>query len=310
MTLQNLLCFREVARTLNFTKAADNLYVSQSSLSHSIIALERELGTMLFIRKNGKCTALTRLGEQLMPCVERIFENIDAIESLSKEMLNPLTGVVVVAYSFINGHSLIPDVFSDFLKDPRHEGLIVAFDVTHNSRPTEERIVAGEVDLAFNCTPEYKGVATVPFAKQPLFCFLPSEHPLAAAESLTIPDLKDEMLINYRPKSELNQRISRMFQNHGLRINEIACYNDWSVQMSMVSLGMGIAISPMLNVDRKRICVVPLEDELAVRTVYMLYSAERTMSAAVNYVKNYCLEYSRSHMLMGENRRGLSENDL
>ena len=54
MTLQQLIYFREVADTRNFTKASKNLNVTQSALSYSIISLERELELPLFIRSCGR----------------------------------------------------------------------------------------------------------------------------------------------------------------------------------------------------------------------------------------------------------------
>ena len=67
MTLQQLIYFREVADTRNFTKASKNLNVTQSALSYSIISLERELELPLFIRSCGRKIELTSYGSVLLP---------------------------------------------------------------------------------------------------------------------------------------------------------------------------------------------------------------------------------------------------
>ncbi len=298
MTLQQLYYFREVAQTQHFTKAAENLYVSQSSLSHAILTLERELGVTLFIRSNGKRVTLTRFGRELLPYVEKTLADAEEIERVAQQERNPMSGAVVVAYSFINGYTLIPEVFEGFISNKRNENIVIDFDITHNTRPTEERVLAGDVDIAFNCTDGVAGISTYPFAKQQLYLFLPYNHPLAEEKKLSICDIKDEQIIYYHPVSELHRRIIRMYENEGVLPNEAACYHDWASQMAAVSLGLGIGICPKLPVDNDRIRVVPLDDPLAIRTIYMLWATDREQPAYVEYVKKYCIDFSKNHLMI------------
>ena len=70
MTYQQLVCFIEVKKTLNFTKAAQNLHVTQSALSYSIVSLEKDLGVPLFVRQSGQGIRLTSYGRSLYPMAE------------------------------------------------------------------------------------------------------------------------------------------------------------------------------------------------------------------------------------------------
>lgn len=293
MTIQQLSCFIEAAYVQNFTKAAERLFVSQSTLSSSILSLERELDAALFFRNNGRSVTLTPFGEKLLPYAKNVLGGMDDISRLAAEEHDPLSGVVSIAYSYINGYELIPETFRDFTHEPQNESIVLNFDVTHNTRPTEERIISGEIDLAFNCTTGVEGVSTFPFAKQQLYVFVPAEHPLAGRASLSIPDIKDEPFINYHPASGLRQQILRMFSSRGLKWNEAQLYDDWASQMASISLGFGIGISPILPVDSKLIRIIPLDDPLAVRTVYMLWATERKLPAAVKHVRQYCMDQSK-----------------
>ena len=66
MTLLQLEYFRTLARNLHYTKTAEELHISQPSLSYAISGLEEELGVKLFEKKNRK-TSLTTYGEQFLP---------------------------------------------------------------------------------------------------------------------------------------------------------------------------------------------------------------------------------------------------
>lgn len=294
MTLQQLIYFCEISNTLNFTKASEKLYVSQSSLSHQILSLEHELGISLFVRNNGKNISLTRFGEKFLPYAKKVLEDVCELELLAKEEKDPLSGVVNIAYSYINGYTLIPEMVQDFMQDKTNENITLNFDVTHNMRPTESRILADEIDIAFNCNSGIDGIATYPVASQPLYVMVPTSHHFSERESLKITDIGHEPLIHYHTVSELRKRIATMFKNAGIIPNEVATYEDWSSQMAMVALGQGIAISPWLPVDSSRIKLIPLDDALSTRTVYMLWAADKKLSPVVEHVKQYCINFSKT----------------
>ena len=77
MTLAQLVYFMEIVKTKNFTEAASNLYISQSSLSYAIHSLERELNVPLFIRRPNRKIALTMYGEALYPYVAEGIRKLD-----------------------------------------------------------------------------------------------------------------------------------------------------------------------------------------------------------------------------------------
>src|SRR5262245_46226971 len=78
MEISQLRTFRTVAETLNFTRAAERLHLTQSAVSHQIKALEEELGEPLFIRaKRG--VKLSQAGKAALEYVERILEDMEAL---------------------------------------------------------------------------------------------------------------------------------------------------------------------------------------------------------------------------------------
>lgn len=114
MKIQQLRCFLEVADTLNFTKAAENLYITQPSLSNAIKQLEDELGAPLFIREKYKPVVITPYGEAFLPHAEAVFRALHTGKETIRSMLDQKGGTVDIAYIFHNGYYVVKKIINDF----------------------------------------------------------------------------------------------------------------------------------------------------------------------------------------------------
>ncbi len=296
MTLQQIVYFVEVARTQHFTKAAQNLYVSQSSLSHSIQLLEKELEVPLFVRKSGKKVVMTEYADAFLPYCERILLEIDNSKQEIERMRNPMSGTVSVGYSYVNCATLVPDLFNQFYLDNDYEDITVEFFINHERIRLEEQAAQGKLDLVFSCTPGWDGLESVVVDRQDLVVMLPINHPLAQEKSVTVEQIKDEPIICYYHGWNLSNKVEEIFRESGYRPNFTHFTIDWSAQVAMVSLGLGIMISPRLPVDPHLVSVVELDHPLRSRDVYMLWPENRKLSPAAEYVRKYCLDYFRRNI--------------
>lgn len=84
MDIKDLRCFAAVAEYLNFSRAAESLYISQPALSQRIHALEKSLGTSLFLRTHQQ-VYLTSAGQRILPEIRKIIDEVDALPRLAKE---------------------------------------------------------------------------------------------------------------------------------------------------------------------------------------------------------------------------------
>ena len=291
MTIQQLSYFVEVAEVLHFTKAAQKLYITQSTLSYSISSLEHELGVPLFVRDSGKRIALTSFGKELLPMAKGVLQSVDDIDARMKALRNPLGGIVNVAFSYGNCNRFLPKMFASMSRLPQFKDISINFLVNHARTHFEEDVALGNLDLAFSCTQNTDGLEVRPFARQQLYVMLPPYHPLAGRERLTVDDIADEVLIGYDKGRNLDKHITEIFRRHGLRPNTELFAEDWVEQLSQVALGKAIAITPMQPYDPETLCAIPLDDELAVRTVYMMWAANRQLTPAVEYVRDCCLNF-------------------
>lgn len=295
MTLQQIKYFIEVSRTKNFTQASQNLFVSQPSLSHSIRVLEKELDVPLFVRSNGKKVTLTSYGKNFLPYCQQVLMNLDDGKNFIQQMRNPMSGIVNISYSYINGCSLVPSIFNQFYKENNYSELSIKFKVNHSYAKFEKDVQSGNADLAFACTQFYEGLNVIPIAKQELVLMLPINHPLAKEKKLPLEAIKDEPILYYYKDSNLYHWIKKMFQYSNLKTDIETDSKDWSSQISYVSLGLGISISPRLPVDPALISVVEIDHPLNYRNIYMLWAKDRKLTNATEYVRQYCINYSKAH---------------
>src|SRR3954467_8830640 len=111
MELRHLKYFLAVAEELNFTKAAEKLFISQPPLSRQIMELEEEIQARLFIRNNKK-VELTEAGKYLEKEVKALFQNLERISIKTKKIAENVSGEFRIAYI----SSIYAEVISELIK--------------------------------------------------------------------------------------------------------------------------------------------------------------------------------------------------
>jgi DNA-binding transcriptional LysR family regulator len=97
MELRHLLYFKTVAETLHFRQAAEKLFISQPPLSRQIKELERELGVLLFTRKNRR-VSLTDAGRYFKQEIDSIFERLEESKSVIRQIHKSDSGELKIGY--------------------------------------------------------------------------------------------------------------------------------------------------------------------------------------------------------------------
>lgn len=291
MTLQQMIYFKEVAEQQHFTRAADKLFVAQSSLSHSIRLLEEELGVPLLYRKNGKRVELSAYGEEFLTSVKQILDSVEEAKARIDRMRNPASGIVNVVYSYINGCTLMPKVFNAFYEEFPEREIEIRVAVNHASRKFEDELKDGKIDLAFSCTPSANGLESALIAVQDLYVFVPKDHPLAEQGTVVLEELENEPLLMHHQGRNLYRRILQMFAYSGLLPNIEEVFEEWSAQMVALTLGQGIVISPLVPVDPELVKALKLEHPMARRGFYMHWQADRELSLPVKTLRDFCIDY-------------------
>ena len=291
MTLQQLIYFREVAEQRHFTRAADNLFVAQSSLSHSVRMLEEELGVALFSRQSGKRVELTDFGQALLPHVDRIMGELESAKQEIEQMRNPAGGIVNVVYSYFNGNSLIPPVIRAFNESPCSEDIEIHVEINHGPRYFEQEMEVGKIDLTFSAGATIDGLESVPIAYQKLYVMTSAASELAYKETVTLEELENVPMLMYLQGRHLHHWVEKMFAYSGLSPSFHEFYNDWSEVIAAISLGQGCMITPKLPVDSDLVKLIQLDHPYNTRCVYMHWQKDVKLPQAVETFRNFCIEY-------------------
>ena len=250
MTFNQLKYFQAVARTLNFRAAAEQLYISQPSLSRSIDSLEQELGVILFERA-GRGIALTGSGRLLLEYANRILEDCDIAVYKMKE-LSTSGGRIDIGYVFPLANYYIPHKVRSFLDMPGNEH--VTFGFTQNKTSSIIRDVKnGKLDVGFCAFSEHEeDLSFTPILKQEMVIITPNEHPLASQDKLSIKELASYPVIGYDRMSGLGSYTKRLYRSLGIKPNIVCECSDENAIQALVREKFGIALVAKVDVLNDR----------------------------------------------------------
>jgi DNA-binding transcriptional LysR family regulator len=200
ITFVQIHYFLAVAKELNFTRAAESVYISQPALSKQIRLLEEELGFLLFRRdKNG--VTLTPEGNSLYKDWESLGKIIDTSIYKAKSVNQSVIGKLHIgcADTFQIEDSLF-ELSEEFQKE--YPGIDVNFG-SYSLKVLRKRFKYDELDMIFipeHELPDYGNVQCVRFQKMILGIAISTSNPLSARPSLSLKDLKEEKIIAISPK--------------------------------------------------------------------------------------------------------------
>ncbi len=288
MTLQQIKYYLEVAETQQFTQAAKNLYVSQSSLSHAIQELENELGVPLFVRNIKRKISLTEYGQKFLPYAKQVITALEEGEDALNSLKDPLSGTVKLGFYFCVANSEVPHIFRKFYDDNPDCNIFLDFDINQGNSLIEEHLQLGTYDLLITTSETLKDCSSAPVGRQKLKVLVANNHPLANKKSIALEELQGETFINLTPHSNLDNWIREMFAQANLKPN-ITYANNWMTQFGYVAMNYGVAITPTMPLYQNYISELELDHPMVWRNLYLHWPENRPLSKAAQFVRNYIL---------------------
>lgn len=246
MTLNQLRYFQTVARLENIRAAAEELYVSQPSLSRSVDSLEKELGVMLFER-TGRGISLTKTGRLFLEYADRILEDCDIAIYKMKE-LSSSGGRIDIGYVFPLANYYIPHKVRSFLELPGNEQVTFGFTQNRTSSIISD-IKNGKLDVGFCAySDNEEELEFVPILKQEMVIITSNEHPLAEKDELSIRELVNYPVIGYDRVSGLGRYTRRLYRSLGLNPVIVCECSDENAIQALVREQFGIALVARVDV--------------------------------------------------------------
>ncbi|MBG9732770.1 LysR family transcriptional regulator [Paenibacillus alvei] len=261
MNLRELEYFKAVSEQHSFTKAAEQLYVSQPCITAAVNRLEEFLGVQLLERnKKEKAVRVTAEGALFLARVDNILSEID--EAIM-EVRNYNSSSIHFGLPPIIGAYLFPSMFAYIRKRYPH----VQFKVTeYGSRVTTELLREGKLDLGIigqeNKEP-IAGLHSVLLYEDHLTVCVPDDHPLAKRKSISIAELKEEHFIVLTNAYVHHEQLMKACTNYGFKPQIVFESDEIQTVKSMVASGAGISLIVSMAVQNMPgLVTVPLEEPM------------------------------------------------
>ena len=300
MNLFHLRYFVKLANTRHYTRAAEELCITQPSLSHAITQLENELGLPLFERK-GRGITLTRFGEEFLVTAERTLSTLDSgLDVLKREARGE--GLIRLGFLRTLGVEFVPKLARGFLE--KNPGRDIQFTFSTGTGLTGDLL--GELsdrryDLVFASKPrDNSAFDAVAVTNQDIVLIVPRNHPLASKHSVDLAETLPYPQVFFSPDSGMRHVVDELFERIGAK--PIIAYETAEDQVvaGLVAQGFGIGIVPymemLLKLDVKIIQIFSPSWE---RNFYMISPKGVYMPPAVasfrRYVLDTCAAYIGQH---------------
>jgi len=279
LSLQLLDQFVVLARTKNFTRAAEELHLSQSALSRAIQKLEDQLGQPLF-EPQPREVVLTELGELLLQRAKHILQLMeDTFSELSEAGCRGrirLGAIPTIAPYFL------PSLLSSFAKKYPDIAIIVQEDTTEN---LIKRCHHGEIDLAILALPLLaKNLEVESLFEEELLLVVPVGHPLATSKTLPIDAVEHFPFVMLNEAHCLTDNIATFCRRKAVQPVTVERTSQLATVQELVSLNHGVSIVPdmarKIDTSEQRV-YRSFTGEKPRRTVAMMWNAQRFQSKAV-----------------------------
>lgn len=272
MTLKQLEYFTVLVQTQNYTEAARQLFVSQTTITKQIQNLENELHLALFVRDK-KHVTLTEAGEVFYQEAKRLLaqakSSLHHLEAFQRGEEGRLNIGFLKSFDFETLQSLISGFHQRYPRIQLELGGYFRTDLEH-------LLESGDLDVILSIntekTPDFHKVF---FKNFPLVAVIPREHPLSSRKSIKASDLKN---LIYDIRQEKDDQPNRELEGALL---QVSCQLGEAIANEFV-------IQPHI---RPYVCVIPLEPRQG-RDIYMMYQKERfnrLVSQLESYMKSQTL---------------------
>ncbi|MEQ1686144.1 MAG: LysR substrate-binding domain-containing protein [Burkholderiaceae bacterium] len=280
MELRHLRYFTALAETLSFTRAAERVHVTQSTLSHQIRQLEEEVGQPLFDRI-GKKVVTTEAGELFLGFASRALKEVDLGVAMLKPGAGGLTGQVRIGATHTFNIGLIPECVAQFLA--RHPTVQVRVE----ELPAEQigtKLHAGELDIGIAYRPN--GPTDLwfePLYNEEMVLVVSDQHPLAGRKRIRMVELHQQRLVLMPDYFATRTLLEECFKASGAEPLVVA---EMSTIAPMLGLALRTQVGAIVAINAvpagmTGLQMIPIESPTPIRTPGILWRLEGEKAAPV-----------------------------
>ena len=288
-TLHQLKVFEAVARHRSFTRAAEELFLTQPTVSMQVKQLAKAVGLPLF-EQIGKRLYLTAAGRELLATCQEIFEELSRFEVAVADLKGLKQGYLRLAV-ITTAKYVIPRLLGPFCQ--RYPGIDVSLKVT-NHEHILERLTDNRDDLyILSQPPSELDVTTYPFLENPLVVLASRHHPLAQKKNIPLKRLAEEPFIMREPGSGTRKAVQKLFDEHGISVKVKLDLGSNEAIKQAIAGGLGISVlsrhTLALEGTTSLLTILDVEDFPIQLHWYVVYPSGKQLSVIARTFFEYLL---------------------
>lgn len=290
VTLRQLKVFESVARNLSFSRAAEELYLTQPGVSMQIKQLENNIELPLF-EQMGKKIYLTDAGRELYHYSRAISQQLTDMELALDELKGLESGKLNISV-VSTANYFAPHLLAKFCQ--RYTGVTVSLHVS-NRESVLKHLADNVTDLAImGQPPDDLDIAAESFTDNPLAVIAPPGHPLCAARQIPPKRLEQETFLVREPGSGTRSAMERFFAAHQISINRGMETDTNEAIKQAVQAGMGLGIMSLhaaeLELETKRLKVLDVQDFPIMRHWHVVHRKNKRLSSVAQAFREFLLK--------------------
>jgi DNA-binding transcriptional LysR family regulator len=296
ITSRQLKAFLLTARHQSFSRAAEQLFITQSGMSVLIRELEEQLGFRLFDRTTRRVT-LTEFGNRFLPIADRSLVELEAAaQNIGRSATAANRRLTLGAMPLIAGN-LLPAAIGEYAR--RDPGLDIELHDGERSKLVA-MVAAGELDAAIGCFIEpVPGLRRIPLHRFSLMAVQSEADAQRMGRPMRWDDLVEARLFGTLSENPVQQLIERQLQRLGRRDPPDLVFNYMETIIAMVATGTGVAVLPSFATPvcrTHRIAMSPLQDPVVPVELYEITDRGRKLpqgAAEFNeFLKGYIAQWA------------------
>lgn len=292
-TLHQLKVFEVVARHRSFTRAAEELFLSQPTVSMQVKQLTKAVGLPLF-EQVGKRLYLTDAGRELLATCREIFDRLAQFEMTVADLKGLKQGRLRLA-AITTTKYFVPRLLGPFCQ--RYPGIDIEFQVTNHERILT-RLNDNLDDLYIvSQLPEHLDIKYHSFLENPLVVLAPTHHPLAQEKNIPIQRLANEPFIMREPGSGTRSSVQQLFERHGVQVKvRLELGSNEAIKQAIIGgLGISVLSRHTLGLEGKtaELTILDVEEFPIRRHWYVVYPAGKQLSVVAQTFLQYLLDEAK-----------------
>lgn len=289
ISLRQLKVFEAVARHLNYTRAAEEFFLTQPAVSMQVKQLEEQLGLALF-EQLGKRIHLTEAGQETLAYARTILQQLDELEAVLNRMKGMQGGRLRFSVA-TTANYFIPTLLGTFSR--RFPDVTVSLDVT-NRETLLSQLTENIVDLVImGQPPTGLDVEAQAFMDNPLVVVAPLEHPLAKKKSIPLARLQEEIFLVRESGSGTRIAMERFFNERGMKLKTGMEVGSNEAIKQSVQAGLGLGLLSRATIEQelalKRLAVLDVADFPIMRHWYVVHRLGKRLSPVAQAFREFVL---------------------